>query len=83
MNEKPPQKKFTLETIPNNIVNDVYKCLNDIASGLATDKDMNWLIDNIEPQTIKDLSRLNAHFSEMNTLEEIIKKKSLPPTYFD
>ena len=83
MNENPPKKKFTLETIPSDTVTDVYKCLNSIVSGLATNKDMDWLIDNIEPKTIKDLSRLNDHLSESNALEEIIKKKSLPPTYFD
>ena len=83
MNESFPNQKHTLETIPEDTASEVHKCLNALASGTATNNEIDWLIDTVEPKTIKDLVRLNNHLSESAVLEEIIKKKSLPPNFFD
>jgi hypothetical protein len=53
------------------------------SSNSATNDEINWLIDNVEPKTIKDLSRLNAYLTESSVLEKIIQRKSLPPNFFD
>ncbi|MES2930345.1 MAG: hypothetical protein V4665_00990 [Patescibacteria group bacterium] len=83
MQEQLPKKKYTLETIPKDVATSAHTYLSAIASGTASNEEINWLIDNIEPKAIKDLSRLNEYLSESKALEEIIKRKSLPPNFFD
>lgn len=83
MNEQQPKKKFSLEDIPGNVALKVHKCLDALASDSATNEEINWLIDSVEPKTIKDLSRLNQYLSESEVLEKIIQRKSLPPDFFN
>ena len=82
MIEKLSNQKYTTENIPGNIATIAHKYLGALADGSSNEEEVNWLIDNLEPKTIKDLSRLREHLSEINVLEEIIKRKSLPPHYF-
>ncbi len=83
MSEQFPTVKFSLETIPKDVATIAYTYLSSIASGSARDEEINWLIDNIEPPAIKGLSQLQEYLSESKVLEEIIKRKSLPPNFFD
>ena len=82
--QQSPQKvKFSLETIPKDVATRAHECLNALASDSATDEEVNWLIDHVEPKTIKQLSRLNEYLSESAVLEKIIQRKSLPPNFFN
>ncbi len=83
MSEQLAKKKFSLETIPQNVASKVHACLTALAAGSASDEEVNWMIDTVEPKAIKDLLRLNEYLTESAVLEKIIQRKSLPPDFFN
>jgi|GEM_PF-2406395 len=78
--EKP--QKITEKTMTSKIANTAYEALQALADNNASDEQINWLIDTLDPVLIKNLSQLYAHLDEMKVLEKLIKRKSLPPDFF-